>query len=398
MSANICRPTVLVSGRNPEQAWAAIDGKHDLDEVRRRADGDNIAILDALPSSAAVVDQDGIILRVNRIWRRFARDNGYLGNRFFVGDSYFETCGGEDCDVVDGIKSVLWGDASEYQKKYPCHSPTEARWFKVVATPVELRGRHGALVVHIDITSEHRDHEMLNRALLGAHRRQGMREQYFAGVNHDLRNPINAILGYASLLESGSTLPVEKRSTFAANIHQAGEYMLRIVDSILALAEKEAEFYEIDESWLEIGPIVAQSRDRMSKLASEHATALVEEIEALPKVLADAVMLNRMIENLLSNAIKYGGFGATVTLKAFMERGELVIAVGDDGPGMTSDLIEKIILPFKRADDTEAEGLGLGLALVNSMMESHNGHLDIASSPGDGTTVYLRFPKERVAH
>ena len=398
MSGNAQGAAAHAPNRTQTQAFTVVDAEADYVAARQRLDRENGAVLDALPSSAAVVDQDGVILKVNSTWRRFARENGYRGDRFFVGTNYFETCGGESRDVVDGITAVLRGDAAEFQKKYTCHSPLESRWFRLVSTPVELAGRHGALIIHIDITREHRDQEMLSRALSGAHRRHGLREQYFAGVNHDLKNPLNAIVGYASLLTTNDPVPAEKRLRFAENIDHAAGYMLRIVDSILTMAEKETEFYEIAESWIDVRSATQLAVDRMRAVSAGHPIDLVRADEdALPRLRADEIMLNRMIENLLSNAIKYGA-GSTIRLRAYRDRDELVIAVEDNGPGMAPEQIEKVILPFKRADAVDAEGMGmgLGLALVNSMIEAHAGSLDIESSPGAGTTVSLRFPADRL--
>ena len=116
-------------------------------------------MLDRLSPTIAMVQPDGTIVRVNRSWRRFAIANGYRNADLGVGTSYLETCErGEREDptcrpgTCAGIRSVLDGQAQSFSAEYPCDSPTEQRWFRMIVTPYELQGRHGAVIAHFDLS------------------------------------------------------------------------------------------------------------------------------------------------------------------------------------------------------------------------------------------------------
>ncbi|MCC5887031.1 MAG: PAS domain S-box protein [Gammaproteobacteria bacterium] len=128
------------------------------------------AILDALPSHIALIDQRGTIIAVNEAWRRFGRDNANPDPDHGVGSNYLEVCdrvAAEDPaqDFGDGIRAVLQGASDDFSVEYPCDSPTEARWFRLQVVPVQLGMERGAAVIHTNVTSEHDAETAKGRAL-----------------------------------------------------------------------------------------------------------------------------------------------------------------------------------------------------------------------------------------
>jgi diguanylate cyclase (GGDEF)-like protein len=127
--------------------------------IQKRDQGDfAAAVLDALSSHICVLDKDGVIVAVNRSWRDFARDNPPVSNRAGVGTCYLDACrsasgpGSEEAiPFAAGVAAVLAGETDFFQLEYPCHSPTERRWFLGRVTPLNLR-EGGAVVSHVDIT------------------------------------------------------------------------------------------------------------------------------------------------------------------------------------------------------------------------------------------------------
>lgn len=118
-----------------------------------------MAILNALPSQIALLDTNGVILTVNEAWRRFATANVLQSEDFFVGQNYLCVCESAhgDCAqeaqaVANGIRSVLEGRQDQFSLEYPCHSPTEKHWYRLMVTPLSENGRTGAVVMHMDIT------------------------------------------------------------------------------------------------------------------------------------------------------------------------------------------------------------------------------------------------------
>jgi len=127
--------------------------------AQRRAAEMQIAILNALPAHIALLDSQGVILAVNEAWRRFATANILQSSDFFIGQNYLGVCESAhgDCaeeaqDAANGIRSVLRGELKEFSLEYPCHSPTEQRWFRLMVTPLSELPGHGAVVMHVNVS------------------------------------------------------------------------------------------------------------------------------------------------------------------------------------------------------------------------------------------------------
>ena len=121
------------------------------------------AIIDALPAHIALTDAEGVILAVNAPWRRFATDNGLQGRDYCVGANYLEVCvkvqgpgSAEAKAAAEGMRSVLRGETDRFSLEYPCHSPTEQRWFRLMVTPLRAGRRAGVVVMHVDISERRR--------------------------------------------------------------------------------------------------------------------------------------------------------------------------------------------------------------------------------------------------
>ena len=128
------------------------------------------AILDAIPAHVALLDNHGVILAVNAAWRRFATANVLQSSDFFVGQSYLATCEsahGECADeaqaVATGIRKVLSGETKEFGIEYPCHSPSERRWFRLMVTPLSETPGMGAVVMHVNVTQRRLAEEILSQ-------------------------------------------------------------------------------------------------------------------------------------------------------------------------------------------------------------------------------------------
>ena len=129
------------------------------EEARRKATETQAAILDALPAHIALLDREGTILTVNESWRRFASANAAQSQDFFVGQNYVRVCefttgdcAEESRRIATGLRELLAGSRSLYAIEYPCHSPQEKRWFRLMATPLYHDRNEGAVVMHVNIT------------------------------------------------------------------------------------------------------------------------------------------------------------------------------------------------------------------------------------------------------
>jgi diguanylate cyclase (GGDEF)-like protein len=124
------------------------------DELRLREVARQAAILNALPAHIALIDNQGVIVSFNRAWQEFAETNGLPVPTYGTGIDYLATCdkGNESWEAAEGIRSVLAGDASGFSIEYPCHSPTQQRWFLMTVSPTSVNATNGAVIMHLDIT------------------------------------------------------------------------------------------------------------------------------------------------------------------------------------------------------------------------------------------------------
>ena len=174
---------------------------------RQRMVDTHAAVLDALPAHIALLDERGVIVTVNETWRRFAAENGGQPDRDGVGRNYLEVCeravGGSAEGaraVADGIRAVLRGELAEFSHEYPCHSPGESRWFRLIVSPQSQNRSGGAVVTHVNITARKRAEDTLQ----ASHREY---EQHHAALLQLARSPaLQGSAEAAALAEITSTL------------------------------------------------------------------------------------------------------------------------------------------------------------------------------------------------
>ncbi len=228
--------------------------------------------------------------------------------------------------------------------------------------------------------------------------------EFLATMSHELKTPLNAIVGFSESLHSETFGPLgsSRNKDFIADIHASGKHLLEIINDILDIARIETGDRRPDDSMVDVQRIASTCLRMISERAQQARIGISGDITSSAlRLRVDERMLKQMLMNLLTNAVNFTPHGGAVTLHSSVnDEGELVISVTDNGIGIAPDKIEKIIEPFNQVDGSltrNVEGAGLGLALVNAMMQLHDGSLDITSALGEGTTVMLHFPANRTA-
>ena len=221
---------------------------------------------------------------------------------------------------------------------------------------------------------------------------------FLAAMSHELRTPLNAIVGFSELIAQEVFGPLQpKYLEFSNSIFAAGQRMSGVVGDVLAIAQLEAGTFELD--WDNVD-LCGVARETMEKFRRTHAErnadiAFNASVDRIP-VLADARSVEQMIIKLLSNAVKFSESGTPISLSLGIEKGGSAwLTVKDMGIGMTDAEADAAIRPFRQVDERmerKYEGSGLGLSIVNKLIESHRGHMTIVSTPGEGTEVSLYFP------
>jgi len=212
-------------------------------------------------------------------------------------------------------------------------------------------------------------------------------------VAHDLKNPLNQIVGYAEMLEQYyATLSSVERMKSVGGIARSGRKMDSIIEELLLLAgvrKTEVQLVPVD-----MGQTIAQVQQRLTYLIKEYQAEIVLPA-AWPTALGYAPWIEEIWVNYLSNGCKYGGTPPRLELGGdALPDGRARFWVRDNGDGLTSEEQSRLFTPFTRLDQARARGYGLGLSIVRRIAEKLGGQVGVESdgAPGQGSTFYFTLP------
>ncbi|MBP5856828.1 PAS-domain containing protein [Marivibrio halodurans] len=264
----------------------------------------------------------------------------------------------------------------------------------------------GLVVIYTDISERREAERSLLKAKEEAEVANHAKSQFLASMTHELRTPLNAIIGFAEVLreELYGPLGAKQYGDFANDIHQGGQHLLSMINDILDLSKIEAGRRDLAYEDVDLSALV-EAVVRMVRQRASEAGVRLERIlpDSLPPLHAEDKAVRQMLINLLSNAIKFTPKGGHVRISAGHrpeDGGTHWLTVEDTGIGMKPEDIPVALAPFRQIDSAHArryQGTGLGLPLVESLIELHGGSLTIASTPGEGTSITLTFPADRGA-
>jgi signal transduction histidine kinase len=222
-------------------------------------------------------------------------------------------------------------------------------------------------------------------------------------MSHELRTPLNAVIGFADMIAWQHFGPVgaPRYLEYAQHIRQSGTHLLQIISDILDLAKIEASRVELEETAIDIREVLGACQTLIATRASQGDVSVNADAPPdLPRLFADPLRVKQILLNLLSNAVKFSPRGGVVRMAAARAGdGGLAVTIADEGCGMSPSELTRAFEPFRQVGSEIArrtEGTGLGLPLAKRLVELHGGVLEIASTPGRGTTATVRFPASRV--
>ena len=268
--------------------------------------------------------------------------------------------------------------------------------FKMVQTKCETGGQWISLLP-VGLTGTPAADQELQTTKLRAEEAEAAlveRTNFFAGLGHDLKTPLNAIIGFSELMKEEVRGPLpEAYKDYPGIIHESGQDLMLLVDDILDLAKSEAKGHRLD---LEPVDLVAsgQSVGRQLTDQAERAGVILKVPDANPVwAEADARAVRQIWQNLVSNAIKYSSPGGRVTLSAKRLGGAVAISVTDEGAGMSKADLDRIAKPFAQGNNAKGRaGTGLGLAVVHRFAQLHGGQVIIDTQENKGTRVRVTLP------
>jgi len=223
------------------------------------------------------------------------------------------------------------------------------------------------------------------------------KSNFLANISHEIRTPMTAVLGYAELLRDPD-LGREERADAVETIVRNGNHLMRILNDLLDLSKIEAGRMDIDRREFSLVRLLRDVRDLMEVNASARGNSLALRLDvqaAHDQVLGDSTRIRQVLLNLVGNAVKFTK-GGSITIDAATEpRGDRIalrVAVTDTGKGITADQMGRLFEPFSQLDREfvrEHGGTGLGLAISSRIANLLGGRIDVASTPGLGSTFTL---------
>jgi two-component system, OmpR family, phosphate regulon sensor histidine kinase PhoR len=351
-----------------------------IDRQQRFAD----AILDTVDVGLLLLDRDGAYQNMNRRHRDFmqlAFPDGHAGHAGQLGLVY-----GEDGSTLltrEEMPSYRASQGEEFDdaRMWVGDDPLTWRALSVSARTVrDEQGRFaGAALAYKDVTD-------FMRALR-------VKDEFAASVSHELRTPLTSIRGYVDILLERHDLPPEARAQLEV-VARNGERLNRLVADLLHTVRVEGSM-KVVRTRQDLGDIVRASVEAAAPAAQAAGVALELDAPTTLVTLVDGQRIAQAVDNLVSNAIKYTPSGGTVEVRLAVDGGRIEICVADSGIGIQAADRDRLFTRFFRArhaEEQSVQGLGLGLGIARSIVESHGGRIDVESELGRGSVFRIRLP------
>lgn len=277
------------------------------------------------------------------------------------------------------------------------------RFIPVFMTMGVLPESGGYCAVLRDITQFKRTEQELERAKTEAERSSEQKSAFLARVSHEVRTPLNAIIGFSELMLAETYGPVgnQRYKDYLKDINMSGSHVLQLINDLLDISKIEAGQMELDFTATDLNQTVEECVSIMQPAANRERVIVRTSLSPdLPEVVADERSMRQIMLNLLSNAIRFTPAGGQIIVSTVYEpSGDVALKVRDTGVGMSTAELDQALKPFKQVSSAHrrrGDGTGLGLPLTKAMAEANRADFTISSRPAEGTVVTITFPPTRV--
>ena len=339
-----------------------------LRELQRKTD-EFSQITRSMQEGLVLLDNHWTLLSINPAAQRlFGADAGCVGEDFLTVERSHE--------MSAAIEAAMQNGHSEFRLR------KNGRIYQLDLTRIDSGGEvAGAVLLTFDITE--RENAEQNR------------REFTANVSHELKTPLQGIIGSAELLENGMVRP-EDTARFVGHIRSEAQRLVTLIDDIIRLSQLD-EGDEMPTETVDLREIAQEAAEDLRGAAEKKHVSLSLEGEAAP-VTGVRRLLYEIVYNLCDNAVKYNVDGGSVSIRVEQDGQMASVTVADTGTGIAPEHQGRIFERFYRVDKSHSKasgGTGLGLSIVKHAVQYHHGSIELQSAPGKGTTVRVFFPETR---
>ena len=218
-----------------------------------------------------------------------------------------------------------------------------------------------------------------------------VRSYFFSSVSHDIRTPLNAIIGFSELLEAGGVSSTEARQ-YLKMIVSSGKTLLQLVNDVLDLSKMDLGKMQFSLEPVNVGEIVDEMVPMFEPKAKAKNQTIIAEVPDRRRFMVDTHRFRQLLFNFIGNSVKYAG-PCTIRVKVEYADGVMTTTVADDGKGVSAEKAKLLMQPFVQADiKNRTEGSGLGLAICKKIVELAHGTVSIETAPGKGFKIQTKAP------
>ena len=355
------------------------------------------SILDNITDGVCLVDASGHYIAFNhRFLEQFDIDPARARWGMHVDELYEEF--GDLADMPEAERARAIAERRDFiTNPERAHVQRHLANGRVLDIAKALLPSGGCVLTIRDMTADLEKTEALRAAQATAERQSMHKSQFLARMSHEMRTPLNGVLGIAALL--GETELDARQREYVDVITSSGEMLLRLIEDVLDLSRIEAGRIEFREAPFALCAVMRECFALMGPVAEAKGLALVKDPspEPIPAMIGDRVRVKQVVLNLASNAVKFTEAGEVrIAARSWPEEGDraVLIRVSDTGPGIPEAERENVFEQFYQIDDSEtrgAGGAGLGLTITRRLVDGMGGTITVGETPGGGASFEVRL-------
>ena len=304
-----------------------------------------------------------------------------------------------DKNFLEGLHR---GEQREWDAAYLHQETRELRWFHIVAMGSEVEGKTKYILVMSDRTADKQVNQALSDAVAAAETANRAKSTFLSNMSHDIRTPMNAIIGFTTLAISNLD-DQERVKDYLTKTLASSNHLLSLINDVLDMSRIESGKIHLEEVEVNLSDVLHDLKTIVS--GQIHAKQLELYMDAMDvtdeDVSCDKTRLNQILLNLLSNAIKFTPAGGTVSVRVRQLAGKVrgcgqyEFRIKDNGIGMSPEFAKKIFEPFERertSTVSRIQGTGLGMAITKNIVDMMGGTIEVQTAQGKGSEFIIRVP------